>query len=241
MTNSLKRVAGFVGALLGLLGMVLCLAVIVGAWWINGPLTDGVLTVFPPIEAALAFGDETAERFGTFVGDAQTQFNETADTKPIATELADEIEQAALYVDVASGLANSAEETISGVANSVPSGELSDVASTAADRLATSMDRVSETLVLAETLAQDVRDGRAEKIDQLNDQLDLLEENSAEVQSVISQTGEDVAEIKMKIPRWINLGSLIVTLIFLWFGFAQYFLMRSGWRWLRYPAKTNSY
>ena len=32
MTNNVKRMLGFVGAALGALGMVLCLAVIVGAW-----------------------------------------------------------------------------------------------------------------------------------------------------------------------------------------------------------------
>ncbi len=48
-------------------------------------------------------------------------------------------------------------------------------------QLSTTTDNVSETLDSAETLAQDVRDGRTEKIDQLNDQLDLLEGRSAEV------------------------------------------------------------
>ena len=159
-------------------------------------MTNGLLTVFPPIEAALVFGDATAERFGAFVDDTQTQFNETADAKPIATELADEIKQVAVYVNVTSGLANSAEETISGVASSLPSGVRSNVAARAADRLSTTMDNVSETLHAAEMLAQNVRDGRTEKVDELNDQLDLLAENSAEVQTAISQTSDDVAEIK---------------------------------------------
>lgn len=47
MTKNLKRTVGFIGSALGALGMVLCLAVIVGAWWINGPLTDGLLTILP--------------------------------------------------------------------------------------------------------------------------------------------------------------------------------------------------
>ncbi len=235
MAKHAKRIVGFIGTVLGALGMTLCLAVIVGAWWINGPLTDGLLTIFPPIEAALAFGDTTAERFGTFVGDAQTQLNETANAKPVATALADEIEQAAVYVNVASGLASSAEETLSGVANAVQPGAPSNVATQASNRLSTTMDSASETLNSAEMLAQDVRDGRTEKVDQLNNQLDLLEANAAEVQTAISQTSDDVAEIKLKLPRWVNLGSLIVTLIFLWFGFAQYLLMHSGWRWVRQP------
>lgn len=232
MTKNAKRILGFIGSALGALGMALCLAVIIGAWWVNGPLTAGLLTIFPPIEAALAFGDTTAERFGTFVGDAQTQLNETADAKPIATALSDEIEQVTVYVNVANELASSAEETLTGVAVSAEPGVRSNVATQAANRLSTTMDSASETLNAAEVLAQDVRDGRTEKVDQLNNQLDLLEANAAEVQSAISQTSGDVAEIKLKIPRWVNLGSLIVTLIFLWFGVAQYLLLRSGWRWV---------
>ena len=236
MTNGVKRIVGFVGAALGAVGIVLCLAVVVGAWWVNGPLTDGLLTVFPPIEQALVFGDAAAERFGEFVDDTQTQFNETVDAKPVATALADEIEQVAIYVNVASGLATSAETTISGVANSLQPGVRSNVATQAANRLSTTMDSVSETLTSAEMLAQNVRDGKNEKVDELNAQLDLLAANSAEVQTAISQTSEDVAEIKQKVPRWIDLGSLIVTLIFLWFGTAQYLLMRNGWHWLRHPS-----
>ncbi len=224
---------------LGTLGLLLCLAAIVGAWWLNTPLTNSLLTIFPPIEKALVFGDATAERFGTFVGNTQTQFNKTADAKPIATELADEIEQVAVYVNVASELANAAETTINGVANSLQPGVRSNVAARAADRLSTTMDDVSETLTTAESLAQDVRDGRTEKIDQLNNQLDLLEGRSAELQTAISQTSDDVTEIKQKISRWIDLGSLSTTLLFLWFGVAQYLLMRSGWRLLRQPQAVS--
>ncbi len=95
------------------------------------------------------------------------------------------------------------------------------------------MEGMSETLNSAEMLAQAIRDGRTESVDELNDQIALLGKNSAEVQTTISQTSDDVAEIKRKALRWIDLGSLSVILIYLWFGAAQYLLMRSGWYWLR--------
>ena len=60
------------------------------------------------------------------------------------------------------------------------------------------MDNVSETLNAAEMLAQDVRDGRTEKANQLNDQLDRLVANSAEVQTAISQTSDDVADFRFR-------------------------------------------
>ena len=163
------------------------------------------------------------------------QFNETADAKPVATALEDEIAQLSIYVGVANGLVDSAETTLSGVAGSVQSGVRGNVTTRTTNRLLTTLNSVDETLTSAEMLAQDVREGRTEKIDELNQQLDQLETNSAEVQTVIDQTQGDVADLKHKVPRWINLGSLIVTLIFLWFGIAQYFLMQHGWQRLRQP------
>ncbi len=41
----------------------------------------------------------------------------------------------------------------------------------------------------AEMLAQTIRDGKTEKVDELNGQLDLLVENSAEVQTAITTLG----------------------------------------------------
>ena len=81
-------------------------------------------------------------------------------------------------------------------------------------------------------------EGRTEKVDQLSEGLTQLEAKSTEVQEVIDQTAAEVDEIKIKIPRWINLGSLIVTLVFIWFAVAQYLLFRSSWRWFRQPDQT---
>ena len=89
----IKRILSLIGLLLGAIGMVLCLAVIIGAWWVNPPITNGVMQVFTPIEAALAFGDAAVGEFNEFVADTQTQVTAVADAKPIVTALEDEIQQ----------------------------------------------------------------------------------------------------------------------------------------------------
>ena len=236
----IKRMLAILGIVFGAIGMILCLAVIIGAWWVNGPITDGLLKIFPPIEAALLFGDSTAEQFGQFIGETNSHFDEVADAKPVATALANEIEQISVYVDVASGLAGSAEETISGVASSVQANGSRPKAATAAERLLGTLNEVTETLDSVESLAQDVSDGRAEKVAQLSEGLTQLEAKSTEVQEVIDQTAADVNEIKVKVPRWINLGSLIVTLVFIWFGIAQYLLFRTSWHWIRQPGQPQN-
>ena len=236
----IKRILAILGIFFGIIGMVLCLAVIIGAWWINDPITDGLLKIFPPIEAALLFGDSTAEQFAQFIGETNGRFDEATEVQPLAAALANEVEHISLYVDVASGLADAVAETISGVASSIQGEDAKPVASLAADRLLGKLDEVNETLDSVESLAIDVSDGRFDKIDQLGEGLDQLEAKSAEVQEVIDQTSADVEEIKIKIPRWINLGSLTVTLVFIWFGIAQYLLFRSSWHWLRQPNQEQN-
>ncbi|MEM8857908.1 MAG: hypothetical protein AAGD96_06285 [Chloroflexota bacterium] len=236
--SMVKRVLGGIGIILGGIGIVLCIAIIFGAWWINGPITNGLLQLFPPIEAALLFGDTTAEQFGQFVGETSDNLDEAADVEKLALALEDELKQVSVYVDVASGLAESAEETISEVSSSVQTSEAPPAAAQAASRLLEKLTDVGETIETVEALALDVSDGRVEKIDQLANNLETLETKSKEVQTVIDQTQEEVNEIKIKVPRWINIGSLIVTFIFAWFGIAQFLLARQSWFWLRLQTES---
>lgn len=236
-----KRILGLLGFVLGAVGILLCLAIIIGAWWVNGPVTANVLRVFPPIESALLFGDKTADTFTVFVNDTQSQFNTTADAKVVASKLEAQIQQTAVYVTVATGLVNSAEETVLGIESSAQTvdGARGNGIARAAGQLGDRLGNLDETLTFAGTLASEVREGRTERIDDLNTQLDKLETQSAEIQTTISQTQTEVDDVKRKIPRWINLGSLILTLIFLWFGIAQYLLFKKSWQMIRQPKRIK--
>lgn len=212
----LKWIAGLLGIVLGTVGVILSLAVIMGAWWVNDPITIQLLRVFRPIEIALSFGERTATQFDAFVDDTQTQFNMTADAKPVATALADEIARAAMLVDVARGVVAPAASTLAQFART--------------DQLAMALDSGVKKLDSAQILAQQIIDGRTDRIDAINAELAALRATSVELQTAIAETANDVATLKRRLPRWIDLASLIVTLIFLWFGAAQYSLLRSSWR-----------
>ncbi|MFZ4661463.1 MAG: hypothetical protein ACOYNY_30930 [Caldilineaceae bacterium] len=215
----IKRIAGLLGVLLGAVGVVLCLAVIMGTWWVSGPVTTQLLSVFPPIETALALGDLTITQFEAFVDDTQMQFNATADAKPVATVLADEIVRAGMLVNVASGLVASVESALSQFSRT--------------ERLTTALDGVAERLNSAKTLAQQIEDGRTDRIDAMNTELNALRAKSTALQTAIDAAANDVATIKRRVPRWVDLGSLIITLLFVWFGVAQYNLLRNSWRLMR--------
>jgi hypothetical protein len=228
-----KQTLALLGVLLGAVGMLFCLAVIVGAWWINDPITDGLLKVFPPIEAALSFGDTTVTEFNDFVADTQTQVTQVTEEAPIISALQDKIRQVTLYVNVASVMTDSVEQVALGLVESVRPGKGETIVSRSASRLLETLDIVADTLDSALSLSQQVENGRRDKIDTLTEQLDTLQLNLTEMETAINQTENDVADIKNILPRWINIGSFIVTLIFVWFGIAQYFLFRISWQFFR--------
>jgi methyl-accepting chemotaxis protein len=232
--STIKRIFGFLGVVLGAVGLLFCLVVIICAWWINGPITDGLLQVFPPIEAVLSFGDTTVAEFSGFAADTQTQFTQFTDARPVASALEDEIQQITVYINATSTVVDSVEQIASGLMESVRPGRTGTVISNSASRLLETLNDITATLDLAESLAQQIGDGRSDKIDMLTEQLDILQSNLAAIETAINQTENDVADIKSKLPRWINTGSLIVTLIFSWFGIAQSFLLQNSWQYLRH-------
>ena len=233
--STFKRILGFLGIGLGTIGLTLCLAVIIGAWWVNSPITYRLLyQVFPPIEAALAFGETTVAEFTDFIADTQTQITTVTDARPVVTALEDEMQQVAVYVDVAYAVSDSVDQVATGLAGADRPGQAGNVVAHSAARLSEVLHEATGTLDAAQTLAEDIGNGRNDKIDALNEQLDTLQLRSAEIETAIEQTESDVAVIKSKVPRWVNIGSLIVTLLFIWFGVAQYFLLRNCWQYLRY-------
>ena len=230
----IKRISGFIGVVLGTIGLTLCLAVIVGAWWVNSPITYRLLyQVFPPIEVGLAFGEKTAAEFTDFIADTQTQLMSVTDAGPIVTALEDEMQQVAVYVDVAYAVTDSVDRVATGLAEADRPGRADNMVAHSAARLSEVLHEATDTLDAAQMLVEDIGNGRNDKIDTLNEQLDTLQLRSAEIETAIEQTENEVAVIKSKVPRWVNIGSMIVTLIFLWFGAAQYFLFRAGWQYVR--------
>lgn len=211
-----SRLMGGFGVVLGVLGIALAIVAIVGTWWLSGLVTTQVLRLFPPVETALAFGDQTAAQFELYIDEAQNQLNTTADAKPIATGLADEIARAQMWVEIATHLLTSIEPTLAQF--------------TRAERLNATLNEAIVALDSTETLALQIQSGRSEAIETLNAELDLLGVQTTALQSAIDDTRNDVAALKQRVPRGVNLAALGVSLVFVWFGIAQYTLLRSGWR-----------
>lgn len=214
-----KRVVGWIGVVLGILGILLCVIVIVQAWWLNDVVTTQFLKLFPPVEAIFEFGDQAATQFDTLVENTQTQFNTVADAQPVATALREEIIRARILVNSATRLIESVDAILSQFART--------------ERLTSALDDVVTTLNSTEILAQQIQDGRTDVIDSINTELDTLRERSSALEMAIDDANSDLAQIKSSVPYYVDLVSFAITILLLWFGFAQYNLLYNGWRWAR--------
>ncbi len=223
-----KRIMGWIGVVFGAIGVALCLIVIVGIWVLNGELTTQILKVFPPIETALTYGNDATIQFDAFVDEQQTLFNELADgemvtsvlaeVENVASELVDEIDQARFLVQFARVLVFTTDSTL--------------VERIGTDELIFVLDRSLEILDTTDLLVQQILDENidADIIAAINTQLDSIKDISSELRTIIEQISVDVAKVKAMIPLVLVLVSLMLTLLFGWFGIAQYSLLYSSWR-----------
>lgn len=221
----IKRIFGWLGVVLGITGIVLSVGGTAATWWVNSVVTTQVLQVFDAVEQALIFGDDVATRLAVFIDDAQAQLDTIDENAPVATalstQLADEIATIRQLATTADQLLTTFEPILSQF--------------TPTNQLAVTLSGAVESLAATDELAQQLRSGRADVISLINTELDMLNVRSSELQTAIDETRQDVAMFKRRVSRWINLAALGVTSIFVWFGAAQYTLIRSSWR-LAHPT-----
>lgn len=221
-----KRVIGWIGVLLGAAGILLCIIVAVEIWRLNEVVTTQVLQLFPPVEQIFAFGDEAATQLDTIVDDAQTQFNTVVDAQPVATELRDEIFRARILLNSATRLIESVDVILSQFVIT--------------EGLTTVLSEVVTVLDSTEELAQQIRDGRTDAIDLINTELDTLSERTSKLQSTIEDANSNLAQLKSRIPGYVDLVSVVITMLLLWFGVAQYNLLYNSWQLARQTQRPVS-
>lgn len=227
----IKQIFAWFGLVLGAIGIVISLVVIIGAWWFNDSLTNGLLQIFPPINETLTFGDELLTDFSGFVTDIQVSLEESTDREAVAATLQTETEQVNTYTDMISGAANMVEQVALALVERGPGS--TPRLFNAANRLLETLDAIDTTLTSIEELSQQMANGREDIVNALNAELDSLQTDLTAIDVAIDETQTNLAEVESKVPRWIDTGSIIVTLLFVWFGAAQYFLLQSSWHYIR--------
>ncbi|MEL7233431.1 MAG: hypothetical protein AAFV33_13785 [Chloroflexota bacterium] len=222
----IKRLLGGSGVILGAIGIVLSASGIVATWWASGVVTTQVQQVFDAVEQALVLSEEAATRFAVFIDDTQARLDIIDEEAPVATtlaaELADEIAAIRQLAMTADQVLTTFEPILSQF--------------TRTDQLAMTLREALDALNATEGAVQELQAGRTEAIETLDAELETLTVRVTALQSAVAEAQDDVAVLNRRVLRWIVLVAVAVTVIFVWFGAAQYTLIRSSWR-LAHPAK----
>lgn len=233
--------------LLSMVGTVLCLAGIAGSWIVNEPLTNGLSKALIGVENVLNItgkGIGRVESELTEIRDKIDKINQevvragneftdnTLALTLIATitewKLGTRIETATEAVDLIQDTIVSVNQIVE-TANGLPFLSLPMLPM---EKLGVIEKRLSEAMTAVqdiEVMASDMKSGVADKaVSSLTTQTAKIDRIAEDIQVSVAEFGSSVdavktttVMIKTDIPPWIDLASLIISLIFVWLIFAQ--------------------
>ena len=235
--STAKRIAGIAAVIFGVLGVVLSIAAVVAVWVANTPLTDRSVELLVTVEGALGVVEESLVRADDTLQTVRDGINTAAAQSP-TSELLAVVGNIKTIVDGANSTAETASSVL-GIANSIPflgSSETQEQEEgSSLDELSSTLDQISTGLNRIEELLHGLGVGGAPGglIDNINQDIVALQSTLNEAENNVIDAGTVVAEVRVNIPRWIDIASIIITLLLIWMGAAQYSLSVHGLGWFR--------
>ena len=228
----LKRIAGLVGIALGTIGFILSLAAIVAIWAVNTPLTESTLQFLNRIEIGLTVAGEGLDQADVTLTEVRDQLTAVTEAFP-AEEMIRFIEDVESILAAAQSTADTAS-TVVGLANAVPfiggGGSTTptlDQSSQTLEEISTKLEAVRAALV---SRSEGSGSGLLGQIDAEIAQLQGLLQN---VDGSVEDSTTVVVQLQLDLPGWIDIASVVFTLLLLWLGLAQMSLLAHGWEWFR--------
>ena len=233
---ALKRIVGLVGIALGTIGLILSLAAIVAIWVVNTPLTESALQFLNRIEIGLTVAGEGLDQADATLTEVRDQLTAVGEAFP-AEELIRFIEDVESILAAAQSTADTAS-TVVGLANAVPF--IGGGGSTGASATPT-LDQSSQTLEEISTKLETVRVALVNRsegsgsglLGQIDAEIAQLQGLLQNVDSSVEDSTTVVVQLQVDLPGWIDIASVVFTLLLLWLGLAQMSLLAHGWEWLR--------
>jgi hypothetical protein len=251
-----RFVAGFV-IFLGTLGLVFSVAGIFTIWWINAPLTDSLTEMLDQAAEVLVFSQARLDKMDSNLAEVQGflavveqaaiqsgQELVEADgsialqliAETVGAQLAPTVEATAEVIKTIRGTITSVNATLTS-ANRIP---FVSVPTLPMERLA-EIDRQMQTLVEdTQSLVETVKVIEVNSIDRISseviEQTESLDSLVEGVRTPIDNFNERLDNIEERLnntaerlARLIDWATILLTLLFLWFGLAQAALGYLGW------------
>jgi len=230
-----KRILGVVGMVFGVLGILLAILAIAGVWVVNKPMKDGVVDLLEIADGALVRVEEVLTRADNGLQEVRNFVSDTAEAIP-GTELAMRIDNLFELIETAAEAADNAN-TVVGLANKTTGLLRRDAEERPIEKVSATLDNLAATLAEIDQRAKEFQDRNvaAEIAAQIDGEIATVQDGVRDINSSVGEAQTGVDELKIAIPRWINIASVISSLMFIWIGVAQLALVGYGRQWFRVP------
>ena len=247
--NTWRRILAILIMVLSVVLTILSIAGIVGNWFVNDSVTDDIVKVLTGVENALGLADDALGRVDTRVGAARDRiatFEETVATAGekftedpvILTALSEKLDLGiAPAVSELRATVQSVRETVVGIQNAIqainalPFISIGDKVSDSAR-----LQRLSEGVTALTEGGEETRNGVREAkqriatraafaigkgTSRLDSGLATIEAAVADYGTQVSEMRAQVSALKASVTFWLDVASVILTLILLWLIFSQ--------------------
>jgi len=242
-----KRIVAVIVMILSVLVLALSVAAVIGAWAINGPVTDSILGILTSVESTVHVADTTISNFSARIDQAQAVVNEIEDR---VVALGQEANPSELVVNLISeivdrdlqpiiedlretirsieDLANGIKTTIEAL-NSLPFVSLQipalDKVLEVAETVSTLSTKVEELQAAIDARIAGAIDELVDVVTGITSSIDGLlsqaQDSLAEYSARLAQVEAGVATLKSTIPGMIDALSLALTLLWGWMAISQ--------------------
>lgn len=259
----LKQIGRVLLVLIAVLVILLSVAGIVGAWWLNRTATDVTLTAFAVIDTGVGVAEAGINRVDTFVQDGRTEVQQAEETiaavganlqenSPVLTALSNRLQTrlAPTVENIRQAIAPVRQalvnvSTVVEVTASIPG--MSERAPRLA-RLDQAFDQLEQTAAdvrqLDDTLRTSVVEGKnqltQEAVTTMTGITTRVDTRLAEAQAAVDEVQSDIDTFQVEMDDTesrllliYNLAALAMTLLMFWLIYSQVVVIRHHWRGLR--------
>jgi transposase-like protein len=233
-----KRIFGGIGVFLGGLGLVLSIALVIVVWVVNKPVTDRAVELVGKVEIGLTVANTGLDQADDTLSNVRQQMRDLTEAVPLDGLLSTITDIIAL-VDGIQSTVDTAGSVV-GLADTFPVSLLrrdaEPVETPKLDEASNTLGEISAGLGNVEAALIERQEsglGRlgTEVDDQINDFQILIGDVNQGVEDGITAT----VQLQEELPGIIDTIAIVLTLLFLWLGLAQYALLVNGWHWVRWP------
>jgi DNA repair exonuclease SbcCD ATPase subunit len=242
-----QRILLYAAMVISVIFLLLGLAGIIAVWAINTPATETVLAILEPIDLALQRMELASQRAGGALSETSAALDdanqrvqdmgetvaETSLIREAVSRTVDEDVQAsvnetrenirALYDTL--GAVEEAIQAINAipfVGLELPGGEEIAAVRTGMEEIATGVAELSDEMQQRrEERAENLVERLSRPINRLNTRVEELQTNIADTEARLGLAIERIDNIQNQVPLWIDIISIVDTLLLAWFMFSQ--------------------